>query len=331
MMNLIVEDYFEKLGVSIDSVISLSPDGSERQFYRLKFRNKLAVAIFPAPAPIGPAEAQSFVKIALHLSTKGINVPRLLFFDEEFKVAIVEDKGNISLHKYLQNGIGDFEEIYGNILTHLADFQINGVKGFDPNWCYDTQSYNSALAWEREILYFINSFLKKVVKHEPEQALYNELEKLALEVDTLHYKNFLLHRDFQSRNILMQDRRPWIIDFQAARLGPLSYDVASLLVDPYISMDCKEWPRLLSGYIEYINVKFGLNVKTDLFLEDFAKAALLRTLQVLGAFSFLSHEKGKTFFAHFIPMALARLREILDLFYPSSLYNLRKVVEHLHN
>ncbi len=328
-MNLIVEDYFEKLGIPLKGVVPLKADGSERRFYRLRFHNKAAVAIFPAPILTGMQEARSLAKIASHLSSRGINVPKLLFFDAASGVAFMEDKGKTSLQQYLHISKNDLTELYGKILGHLADFQIRGIEGFDPNWCYDTQRYDSTLALEREALYFVNAFLKGFAGIEPEQPLLDELKEVALKVDQLYYKGFLLHRDFQSRNILIQDSEPWIIDFQAARTGPLAYDVASLLIDPYVCIDSTKWPHLIDCYIDYANDKYGLGIKTALFMEDFAVAALLRTLQVLGAFSFLSQEKGKNFFVQFISPALARLKEILDLFYLSSLYNLRKLVEHL--
>ncbi len=329
-MNLTVEEYFEKLNIHTKYFEQITPDGSERQFFRLEFDGRPAVAVFPAPGPTGMAEARSLAKIAFHLWEKKINVPQPLFFDSCAGVVIMEDRGNERFQNLVENGSWQaIGEKYEQVLQHLAEFQIKGIEDFDTTWCYDTKNYNSSLALEKEVFYFINSFLKDLVKYEPDRALSIELHKIALKVDALHYNHFLLHRDFQSRNILIQDMKPWFIDFQAARKGPLAYDVASLLLDPYTNIDTRSWPQLIHAYINYINENLGAKIKEGLFMEDFAIVSLLRTLQVLGAFAFLTKKKGKTFFAKFIPVAISRLKEILDLFYPSTLYKLHEVVEHL--
>ena len=330
-MNLTIEEYFKKLNISTKDVISLKPDGSDRQFFRLNFKGMPAIAIIPANGSTGEAEAKSLAKIAAHLSKAKVHIPPLIFYDSQTNIVFMEDKGDLSFQKAVLSSNDDNIKQYQKVITVLADFQIKGIKGFDPSWCYDSPKYDSKLALEREVLYFIDSFLKDFADIKPDQNLYDGLQKIALKADEFHYNNFLLHRDFQSRNILIEDAQPWIIDFQAARVGPLAYDLASLLIDPYVNISSTTWNDLIYGYVHYANKTFEANLNIKKFMEDFATAALLRSLQILGAFSFLSQKKKKAFFLQYVPLAIMRLKEILDIFYPSSLYNLRKVVEHLES
>jgi aminoglycoside/choline kinase family phosphotransferase len=121
-----------------------------------------------------------------------------------------------------------------------------------------------------------------------------------------------MHRDFQSRNIMIEAGKPYIIDFQGARLGPIQYDLASLLIDPYAGLPESVQLRLLDRCIDRLTSLGG--VDRQRFLKGYRYAALSRNLQILGAFGFLSHIKGKPVFATYIPAATKSLIRHLSVF-----------------
>jgi hypothetical protein len=102
-----------------------------------------------------------------------------------------------------------------------------------------------------------------------------------------------------------------LIDFQGARLGPLGYDVASLLIDPYVDLDPADQEAALRHYLNLLRERLPLD--TDAFLESYHYLALSRNLQILGAFAFLTRVKGKLSFARSIPPALAGLKRRLAI------------------
>jgi aminoglycoside/choline kinase family phosphotransferase len=118
-----------------------------------------------------------------------------------------------------------------------------------------------------------------------------------------------------------------VIDFQGGRLGPLQYDLASLLIDPYVELPQNLQDRLLSDYLtrlsEFVPVDRGR------FLHAYEYCAINRNLQILGAFAFLSRQKGKKDFEPYIPPALKSLKQRLQNLEPQVCKQLRRIVEGL--
>jgi aminoglycoside/choline kinase family phosphotransferase len=120
----------------------------------------------------------------------------------------------------------------------------------------------------------------------------------------------LVHRDFQSQNILVRNGSAVFIDFQGMRPGLAQYDLASLLCDPYVTISAEERSYLLEYYRNILE-ESGAPVDGD-FDRVFWQCAVQRLMQALGAYGFLSIHRGKpTFRAHVAP-ALIRLREALS-------------------
>jgi hypothetical protein len=121
--------------------------------------------------------------------------------------------------------------------------------------------------------------------------------------------NYFLHRDFQSRNLFITSGRLRVIDFQGGRLGPLGYDVASLLIDPYVNLSPDWQAELLDYYLDRITARLGLDPAA--FREQYYHLALCRNLQILGAYGYLTKAKGKDQFARYIPTAVGTLHRRL--------------------
>jgi len=120
----------------------------------------------------------------------------------------------------------------------------------------------------------------------------------------------LIHRDVQSRNIMVRDQRFYVIDFQGARRGPIQYDLASLLIDPYVELPPCVQEQLLTYGMQALASR--LPIRETAFRKGYAHCAITRNLQILGAFGYLSRVKGKTGFERYIPAALKTLRASLN-------------------
>ena len=125
-----------------------------------------------------------------------------------------------------------------------------------------------------------------------------------------------MHRDFQSQNIYFKDGAVRYIDFQTATRGLMQYDAVSLLKDAYVVLDDRQREELLHFYLDTLISEWRLAIDRDAFVRIFHLAGLQRNMQALGAFAYLSMDKGKTAFAAHIPAALsyltAALREITE-------------------
>jgi aminoglycoside/choline kinase family phosphotransferase len=187
--------------------------------------------------------------------------------------------------------------------------QISGSVRFDRKWCWDTQRYDKKLMLEKESGYFMQAFCRDLlgIKSLP-VTLSTEFKKLAGRA-ARQPAVYFLHRDFQSRNLMVAAGEIRVIDFQGGRLGPLGYDLASLLIDPYAQIPQAVQQELLEHYLEHL-CTYGLD---DLaFLKGYKSLALQRNLQILGAFAFLSQQKQKVFFQQFILPATLSLQHLLS-------------------
>jgi len=314
--------------------IPLSSDGSDRRFFKIQWKGKPAVAIEPSPGDIGISETYSYVAIGNHLARAGIPVPKIYDFNKDTGIILAEYLGDRHLQTEIlvlisQSKWSQVKGLYQQALSLLARMQVWGCRGLNRGWCYDSEYYDSKLAKEREAFYFLRSFVEDLMGCSKTPKLEDELTRLALQVDFIDDKEYFLHRDFQSRNILVRNGALRIIDFQGGRLGPLGYDVAALLLDPYVALPKYIWSELLQFYLDELD---SLNIALDkaVFEKEFYLLALLRTMQALGAYSYLYLKKGKVFFKPYISPALANLKALLVHKNFENLDNLKLLVTDLH-
>jgi len=324
----VTRNIYSGIGVRFpDRPSSISADGSDRQFKRVSFHGRAAVQILPSTSEAGIRESWSFFHIGTHLSRAGVPVPEIFYFDRDSGTLVVEDLGDTLFYHVIQSlkrhdRIPDLFHAYRDAVRLLIDFQRLSTPNFNTAWCFDTPLYNGDFAWEREALYFMDSFLEGFCGVMVSTSLRSELSGLCRRVDAAVSEPVLIHRDFQSRNIMIKHDRLRIIDFQGARLGPWGYDLASLLYDPYVDLPEEMRSRLLDLYLADAMGSFWSVTRAEM-MDEFYCAALLRTLQVLGAFSFLSREKRRSFFAPFIKPALKNLHVLVHKEVFSALSDLR--------
>jgi N-acetylmuramate 1-kinase len=287
----------------------LVPDGSNREFFRVRRGNRSLIAL---SNPGETSENDAYWNIGRHLLSHGVPAPALYAYERALGCMILEDLGNRSLQEAVGQASGESEirALYGPALDGLLTFQWMGREGFEERWCYQGPRYDTALMLERESGYFLNAYLKGVLgwegEEEPLLREFRILAELASRAPTL----FLLHRDFQSRNILLPcPGKPHIIDFQGARWGPPQYDVAALVIDPYVDMTSETRDFILGAYVQRLEASGAMTA--DHFMAHYPVIALHRNLQILGAFAFLGLVKRKPFFLQWIPRALSQLQSLL--------------------
>ncbi len=297
----------------------LAGDGSSRRFWRVGRRDGGPICLAVAPAgrtEQDMMEARSARMIGVHLRDRGVRVPAQYGWDAEAGLLLFEDLGDMKLHDLVEQSRNPMGEMdlhavrpwYVQAVQQLARMQIRGAVGFNRDWCWDTQKYDRPLMLNRESGYFLRAFWQELLGQEPVPGIAEEFELIATAASQAP-ATFFLHRDFQSRNIMVQNGQLGFIDFQGGRMGPLGYDLASLLIDPYTALPSSLQEELLQVYLDAVMALHP--VDTQQFRREYSFLALQRNLQIIGAFSFLSRVRGKVFFAHFIAPALTSLVERL--------------------
>lgn len=293
--------------------VSLSGDGSDRRWYRLTAGScSLILADHGIRTQDAPCEVDSFVAIGRHLLRRGIPVPEIFLYDAFSGLVFLEDLGDKSLQSVVARNDDPTETrtSYRMIIDILTKLSVAGAVGFDPEWTYQTPDYNRTLIIEKECRYFVDAFLNGHLNRKvPFEELAGEFADLADKALRFAVTG-LMHRDLQSRNIMQKNGQFYLIDFQGSRIGPIQYDLASLLIDPYVQLPLWMQDELLEYGFARLAAAGAAVSRVD-FYAGYRYCALTRNLQMLGAFGYLSRVKAKTYFDTFIPPALKTLRENL--------------------
>ena len=226
------------------------------------------------------------------------------------KSALFEDLGDLSLYSWLKcpREQVQIENVYRKAIDILISFHTGVTEHISVCPLLQSRIFDyEYLRWETN--YFIERFVEgcRNISLKNLSSLMYEFHRLAVKVDS--FSKTIIHRDFQSQNIMItKGGIPRVLDYQGARIGPSTYDVVSLLWDPYYRLNDNTRARLLDYYINKMseNARW-FSVKN--FGETILPCRLQRHMQALGAYGFLSMTKGKKYFLKYIPEGLRLLKE----------------------
>lgn len=285
----------------------IAPDGSDARWVRVVSDQGSLVACDRGIMDMeGAGETQACAAIGSHFYDKGVQVPKIHNADPFAGLVIMEDLGHTSLQDLVKEATTqeDVTGLYLPVIDNLVSLALNGPQGFDPAWTCQTVEYDKTLILEKECRYFTQAFVSGYLGLEDfYKKLYNEFEAIANKTLIFSFKS-IIHRDMQSRNIMIKDGKSFFIDFQGARTGPVQYDLASLLIDPYVALSQPVQERLAHEYMDRLEQQQTFDRAG--FLKGYACCKVTRNLQMLGAFGFLT-QKGKKQFDRYIPTAVVSL------------------------
>jgi aminoglycoside/choline kinase family phosphotransferase len=252
--------------------------------------------------------------LARHFSSKGIPVPEIYSVSDDGMVYIQEDLGGISLYDLLlsarkgQTLWDEVDVLLCRTMSLLPKIQYEGAEGLDFSICYPQPSFDRQNVMF-DLNYFKYCFLKATELDFHELKLEADFRLLAKDLTSEPCDAFL-YRDFQARNVMLVDEKPYFIDFQGGRKGPYYYDLASFLWQASARYPHKLRRELVYEY--YNELKNYTEVPTPHhFVNRLSLFVLFRTLQVLGAYGFRGYFERKQHFIKSIPPAMQNLRELL--------------------
>ncbi|MBM4130180.1 hypothetical protein FJ250_04015 [bacterium] len=286
--------------------------GSDRRFWRLGRGDWSAVVM---SAPPGDAEHARWVALAAFLERHDLGPARRLRVDDDEKTVVMEDLGSCSLYALAAEAAAEAPAAVAawELATdHIARLQATTEAArTECPVAFDLALDLPVLRWETD--YFRERFLGGLMDRDlaADDALTAEFAALAAAVAAQPV--VLLHRDYQSQNLLVRDGRLRLVDFQGLRPGPLGYDLASLLWDPYVALPPARREALLVRYAEAARRSLDASLRPADARAMVLAAALQRLMQALGAYGFLSRVKGRSGFLQHVPRGLAHLRDVLRL------------------
>ena len=299
---------FPTLATDEVEIAAIEKGGSDRKFYRVRCSPEQTLIL--VKYNLDREENRHYVAIAQFLEQNGIRAPKIYFHDPDEGLIWIEDLGERDLFSYRDDGWLVRRAFYESALDEAAGLHALSSAAVDKIRESLPAEFNAALyQWEQG--YFLENALGRVFKLDAAildsltnlPALHEIAEKLAAR------QRVLVHRDFQSQNIIIRNGAAYLIDFQGMRPGLAEYDLASLIYDPYVALSAPEREELIE-YYQGRRAANGKPVDSD-FAEILRLCAMQRLMQALGAYGFLGLVKGhKAFLAH-IPVALDSLRHIV--------------------
>jgi aminoglycoside/choline kinase family phosphotransferase len=308
-INKDISDLFA--GYSKEPILSIDKipqSGSIRIYYRIRTAEKSFIATYG----INIKENMSFIRFSRHFKTSDCPVPEIYAVNTEGTIYIQEDFGDISLLNRLEQS-GASDEVYSlfrKSLKALAHLQIQGDKGLDyENWCLTSSEFGKQ-AIMSDLLYFKYYFLDTLQLPYDKEKLIADFETFSGELGNTEFKYFMF-RDFQSRNIMIENDEVHFIDYQGGMKGALQYDVASMLWQAKAELS-EAWKQgLIEYYMDCVEQELGALFNKKKFLQQYHGYVLIRIMQVLGAYGFRGLFERKAHFLISIPLGLKNLRAFL--------------------
>ena len=294
--------HFPRFNVDEINIAPIEKGGSDRKFYRVRCSAEQSIIL--VKYNLEREENRHYVEIAQFLEKQDIRAPRIYFHDAEEGLIWIEDLGERDLFSYRDETWLVRRAFYDSALDEVRKLhELPENVGAEMREHLPAE-FNAALySWEQS--YFFENCLGRYFKID--RAKIDNLTALPafaqIASRLAELPRVLVHRDFQSQNILLRNGQAYLIDFQGMRPGLAQYDLASLLYDPYVDLSESERTELLAHYCG--------ETPSPEFLETLRLCAMQRLMQALGAYGFLGLVRGYQHFLQHIPTAITSLREVV--------------------
>lgn len=303
------------------SVTPLPGDASSRRYYRIAWGSgSTCIWMALADDPLKSDEVvdgdrpttMPFLEVGAYLRRGGVPVPEVLHVDLDRRAILLEDLGDRTLERDLQQG-GDKGSLYRRAVDLLADMHAWAARAPDPACIAFRRRFGSGLlTWEVE--HFETWLLREWAGVQPSPVEARVLEDFRRDLvgRLVGLPQGFVHRDYQSRNLMVTSEGLRLIDFQDALQGPWVYDLVALLRDSYVPFTPEEASTIRRCYLDARRDR-GLPTPGEEEAEEaFHLQALQRKLKDAGRFVYIDRVRGNPKFLPNIPRSLAYVREALD-------------------
>lgn len=305
-----LETYLRRsgLGSRAARIVPLTGDASDRRYYRILAAETPSIVLSLYSAPFD-FDTLSFVNVARLLDQMPVPIPTVLGHADDIGVLALQDLGDVTLQAHLGAATpAEHAALYRQAVALIEMLQRRGAELENPAYLpYGIAFDVEKLAWELDffIKHFLEAYRGVVIAPAAREELRREfgtlIEQLASE------PRVLCHRDYHSRNLMLHDDRLYIIDFQDARMGPDTYDLASLLRDSYVDLP----EQTVDELIAYFLALKGETGKEAEYRRRFDVMALQRNLKALGTFGYQTTTRRNPVYIQYIPRTLRCVRDNL--------------------
>jgi len=302
-----LEQYLAEQNLTAQTVkvMPLTGDASDRRYFRVLLKDAKPIVLALHQGPID-FQAMPFVSIAKLLAEVPVPVPKILHHSDPLGILGLEDLGDVTLQAHLGAATpSEHAALYRQAVGFIARMQQRGEAlrsdAYPPyRIAFDVEK----LTWELE--FFVKHYLLAYKGATPSGTDREALRaEWAAIVDELSSEpRVLCHRDYHSRNLMLNEGSLYIIDFQDARMGPDTYDLVSLLRDSYVDLTPQQVDELIAFFLALTGASGG----DEEFRRRFDLMALQRNLKALGTFGYMTTSRNNTVYIQYIPRTLAYVK-----------------------
>jgi aminoglycoside/choline kinase family phosphotransferase len=302
-----IDRYLHESGLAArqSRVVPLTGDASTRRYFRVIPSDGPSIVLALHDEAIDVATLP-FVAVARLLSRMPLPVPDLIGHADSLGILALEDLGDVTLQSHLGAGtLTEHEALYRQAVAFIGVLQKRGEDLLTPDDGPSRIAFDvEKLTWEMDffVKHFVEGFRGASLSPAERSALSNEWAHLVEEIAS--EPRVLCHRDYHSRNLMVHGDQLYVIDFQDARMGPDTYDLASLLRDSYVDITEPE----VDGFLAYFLALKGIVDGVE-FRRRFDVMAVQRNLKALGTFGYQAAARGNPVYLQYIPRTLKYVRE----------------------
>ena len=324
-----IATYLERAGLHAPRalVLPLTGDASDRRYFRVRPRDAASYVLALHAAPFA-FDALPFVNVAGLLARVPVPIPAILGHADDLGILALQDLGDMTLQAHLGAATpAEHTALYRQAMGFIAAIQRRGHDLRSDRYVpYGIAFDVEKLTWELDffVKHFVVAYRGATITPADRAAIADACAAIVLEL--AGEARVLCHRDYHSRNLMWRDGQLFIIDFQDARMGPDTYDLASLLRDSYVDIT----DETLDDYIAcFLALRGGRPSREEAleFRRRFDLMALQRNLKALGTFGYQTATRSNPVYLQYIPRTLhyartnlakyprfARLGELLGLY-----------------
>ena len=303
---------------------TLQGDASNRTYFRSTFQRRAkpevrgSVIVMQLQEAVPDSETD-FTRILKFLQGLDLPVPDLYHYDVKNGLLLLEDCGTHTLEDYLHESPEERTHFYRRAVELLVQMQARATRALSPECpAYYLRFDVEKLMWEFDFMleHYVGALrgspLEESVRREVRATFLPLCEALAAE------ELCFTHRDYHSRNLMVDGGRLVLLDFQDARQGPCQYDLVSLLKDSYMQLDDALRDELVDLYICLREKEEGWETDREEFYRIFDWMSLQRNLKAVGTFAYQSVKKNNERYQGSIAPTLEYVRQTLDRRFGSS-------------
>jgi aminoglycoside/choline kinase family phosphotransferase len=289
--------------------VPITGDASDRQYFRVLLRGDAPQVLAVHPGPIDFARLP-FANVARLLAAMQMPAPRILGHSDALGIIALEDLGDVTLQAHLAGApAAERAALYRQAVELVVTLQRRGAELASPEYVpYGLAFDEEKLTWELQFFttHFVEACRGAALTVAEREALAHEYGAIAGELAS--ERRVLCHRDYHSRNLMLHDGRLHVIDFQDARMGPDTYDLASLLRDSYVDLTQPEVDDLIALFLARSAGEGATAGGAAEFRRRFDLMSLQRNLKALGTFGYQATARGNPVYIQYVPRTLACAR-----------------------